>query len=540
MESIVKMGFKTVPENRDNNQAYDKSPQGQRPEQENSEQAFCAGTAGSAGSGEGFLAAAPAGAASGAADGKAAKAPAGRHSAGGALEKTREGFGGSSVPPAAAEPKNSFERRRISPEERVLYRSRTRHYRLIARFVIVTVVVSYLLIRAADNLGPILTSIAKAINMVIMLLKPLFWGFILAYILAPAVSFFENRFRRVRFFRKNKKRLRGAAVAVTCVLSFLVVGALLSLLVSAVTRSVKVASLEDLILLIQSLAKTLRSFRQTLLNWLAEMNIESSRVAAAMKQVGEKLAGITSGLSRGLTGTIGQIGGFLTSALFAVIFSIYFLLDGRGIVRYWTRVLVAAGGKKARKTVRILADDADAVFSGYIRGQLIDALFMAVIVSVALSFIGVQYAVIIGVLSGLGNLIPYLGPVVAYGSTILVCLLSGDIKRLLIAIVILFVIQTVDGNVINPRLLSSNIDVHPMLVIASLIVGGAVGGIVGMLFAVPVAAFFKIQFDKLIDHILLIKREELESGARKKKKKKTGGSGNRKKRSQAGSVSVKR
>ena len=187
-------------------------------------------------------------------------------------------------------------------------------------------------------------------------------------------------------------------------------------------------------------------------------------------------------------------------------------------------MLIAVGGKKARRYCRILVNDADTVFSGYIRGQLIDALIMAVLVSVSLYLIGVKYAVIIGILSGIGNLIPYLGPVVAYGSTILVCLLSGDWKRLIVAIIVLFVIQTIDGNVINPRLLSSNVDVHPMLVIAALIIGGALGGVVGMLFAVPVAAFLKIQFDKIINRLLLVQAPEMavqkEHTVKRKKKKK--------------------
>jgi len=136
----------------------------------------------------------------------------------------------------------------------------------------------------------------------------------------------------------------------------------------------------------------------------------------------------------------------------------------------------------------------------------------------ALSVVGVKYAVIIGVLSGIGNLIPYLGPVVAYGSTILVCLLSGDLRRLLVALVVLFLIQTVDGNVINPRLLSSSIDVHPMLVIAALIIGGSAGGLVGMLFAVPVAAFLKIQFDKVIASLLQARMPAGSDGMKRKRK----------------------
>ena len=411
--------------------------------------------------------------------------------------------------------KRREEQKRREAEERALTRARKKHYRLIAAYAAATVLACYILLNLADNAGRILEVIGHGASMVGSLLAPLFWGFVLAYILAPLVDGCEKRLRRVPYFRKGRKSCRAPAVAATCVMVVVVLVLLFSLVVSALSRSLKVASLDDLALMLQSFAETLKSLQQTIMLRLEEMNISSGEVTNALREVGEKLAAFTSGLSTGLTGMVGQIGSFLTSAVFAVIFAIYFLLDGKGLSRYWNRVLLAVGGKKARRGFHVLAKDADAVFSGYIRGQLIDAFIMAILVGAALTVVGVDYAVIIGILSGLGNLIPYVGPVIAYGSTIFVCLLTGELQRLLVAIVVLFVIQTVDGNVINPRLLSSSIDVHPMLVIAALIIGGAAGGLVGMLFAVPVAAFLKIQFDKIIDALLLARAPE-----KKKKPKK--------------------
>lgn len=398
-----------------------------------------------------------------------------------------------------------------------------KRYRLISQYVIATVVISYILLRVTDNLGVILAAAGRLAQMIGILLQPLFWGFVLAYILSPLVSMCEKRLRGLKVFKKKSRTRHTVSVAATCVAFFLCIGILLSIVISAVSRSIRVASLEELIEFVQSFAGSLQSLQQTITNGIARLNIDSSELNSAIRQLGQKLVQFTGGLSADIAGGVGQIGGFLTSALFALIFAIYFLLDGKGLKRYWNRVLLAVGGRKARRCVHVLAEDADAVFSGYIRGQLLDALFMAVMVSAALSLIGVRYAVIIGVLSGIGNLIPYLGPVVAYGSTILVCLMTGDFRRLLIALVVLFLIQTVDGNVINPKLLSSSVDVHPMLVIVALLVGGSLAGLVGMLFAVPVAAFFKIQFDKLIDRMVEARGPEPKPASRKKRKRKSEG-----------------
>ena len=221
---------------------------------------------------------------------------------------------------------------------------------------------------------------------------------------------------------------------------------------------------------------------------------------------------------------LGSIGGFLTkifsgvktgatTLVFAVIFAIYFLLDEE-IRVYWGRALDAFTSSSTREKLRQFIKDADRVFSGYIRGQAMDALLVGAMVTVAMLIAKVPYAAVIGILTGLGNLIPYVGPVVGFGSLILVCLAEGSIRSLVIGGIILVVVMFIDGNIINPRMLSSNVEVHPVLVIVALLAGGRVGGIVGMLVAVPVAALLKLQFDKAVEKRLKANAED----AKKQKK----------------------
>jgi hypothetical protein len=99
----------------------------------------------------------------------------------------------------------------------------------------------------------------------------------------------------------------------------------------------------------------------------------------------------------------------------------------------------------------------------------------------------------------LGNLIPYVGGPVGFASIALMCLPSASWGKMIAGFVAMAIIMVVDANVINPKLLSDNVEVHPILVVAALIGGGAVGGIAGMLVAVPFAAFLKIQLDRWVE-----------------------------------------
>ena len=174
------------------------------------------------------------------------------------------------------------------------------------------------------------------------------------------------------------------------------------------------------------------------------------------------------------------------------------MLDWDRIRTYWGAAFRTLCGERTSRFGQEFLQVSDRIFSGYIRSQVIDALIMMALISITLSIIGVRFSIVIGVFSGFGNLIPYVGPVVAYTTTVLSCLASGAWGKLIVALALLVLIQAVDANVIAPRLLGSNVDVHPMLVVVMLLIGGSIGGLVGMLFAVPVGALIKEFFDRFL------------------------------------------
>ena len=246
---------------------------------------------------------------------------------------------------------------------------------------------------------------------------------------------------------------------------------------------------------IRELAETIRKDYGDLWKFAAEklesMNISSDYLTSAAKAAA------------------GAAETFFSGLLFGLIFCVYFLLDKKhNIIEYWGRVFTLMFGDRQRERFNIFVKDADSAFSGYIRGQLIDAAIVAVLVSVILALAGVPYPVIIGVFTGLGNLIPYLGTVSGYLVTVLVCFPAGEFKKMIIGLVVIAVVMFVDANVINPKLLSDNVDVHPLLVVAALLGGGVLGGIAGMLVAVPTAALLKIQFDRHLQRLEEFKEQE--------------------------------
>ena len=285
-------------------------------------------------------------------------------------------------------------------------------------------------------------------------LKPLVLGLVFTYLLSPVVKMFEKElFSSLK--KPSSKKI--AAVVLTFIIVLLALGIILGIIAVTVTKSLSAFNPAEFKEYLVALADQFSKFWTTIEKQLASMNIN-----------------------------LGSI------------FAIYFLLDEK-IFKYWAEVLHIMASDKTRSRLIQLSADANRVFSGYIRGQSIDAALVGLLSSLALLIAGVPYAVVIGILTGLGNLVPYVGPVVGFGSLIIVCLAEGSLSHLLIGGVILAVVMFIDGNIINPRMLSSNVEVHPVLVIIALLAGGKVGGVVGMLIAVPVAALLKLQFERYIE-----------------------------------------
>ena len=330
-------------------------------------------------------------------------------------------------------------------------------------------------------LGIIIFNLSKqlhtAFNFASAILGPLVLGLALAYLLSPLVELIE---KKILFKIKRKKTKRALAVTITFALVAAIVILILEILIATVTRSISNIDFMDVLVFVDTLETDFSRFWSIVEEKLKELNVD-------LGNVGSVLSGIFNNVSSGAS-----------TLLFANIFAIYFLMDS-GIKKYWNDLLNLFTSSETREKLKEFAKDADRVFSGYIRGQAIDALCIGIMVTISLLIAGIPYAVVIGLLTAIGNLIPYVGPIVGFGSLIIITLSEGNFIHMFTGGIILAIVMAIDGNVINPKLLSNNVEIHPILVIIALIAGGQIGGIIGMLVAVPCAALIKLQFDKFVE-----------------------------------------
>lgn len=384
-----------------------------------------------------------------------------------------------------------------------------KNYALVVFYALVLALLYHLGVRILDHFPELGAHLQNLFPWASQVISPLLLGFAIAYLLSPICHFFERILSKNALLSKKQSLCQNISIFMTFLLLILGVVFLGSLLLSTLTKSIQVLRFEDLFQGVEDFASTLEKFYSDLYIRLGNLPIGGEDAKEAVQLLLQKAVVFFQNMGNSVFSSLGSLAGALSTLAFGIIFSLYFLADGQKILSYWARIFRLLFGERRLEKLRRFFVDADRVFAGYLRGQIIDGTIMAVLVSVSLSVLQVRYAVVIGVLTGFGNLIPYVGPFIAYGLTALVCLVYGDFTKILPALIALFVIQTVDGNVINPRLLSQNIDVHPLVVIIALIIGGSLGGFLGIFLAAPVASLIKLELDKFMEHKVSMRREEI-------------------------------
>lgn len=181
----------------------------------------------------------------------------------------------------------------------------------------------------------------------------------------------------------------------------------------------------------------------------------------------------------------------IAKLVISMMISIYLFIDRDNYLTFFKRQKEEYLTGKQSQMLHHILNDAKEMFFGYWKGQSLDALLMGIGISIGLSLIGIPLGISIGILAGIGNLIPYLGPLIAYTFTIFFAVIEGKEKRLFLALVYLLVLQQLDGSYIGPRLLGKHMDLRPLTVMVAVFVGGTLCGTFGMMFAVPATGIIK-------------------------------------------------
>jgi predicted PurR-regulated permease PerM len=323
------------------------------------------------------------------------------------------------------------------------------------------IILGYLMLRLMLYVNPVLPPLLIAVAVV--------------YLLNPLVSALE---------RRGVPRVAGAGIVY--VLFLCIVALVVSLLVPVVTRQVTqvIDHFPDYLADGQAAIRRLAArFGQE-----PDFRLDAEQVREWLS-AGENRQAVTRYLT-GLRSVTNSVISGLIIIVLGPVMAFYLLVD----LPRLRRGAMALVPPARREEIRGLMDRIGQAVGGFFRGQLLVALFVGVASSIGLWAIGLPFWLLVGMVAGVFNLVPLVGPFIGGGLAVIIALISGEPIKAVWAALVLLAVQQIDNHLISPNVMGRTVQLHPVVVMLALLVGASFAGLFGMLVIVPLVAVAKIIF----------------------------------------------
>ncbi|MGN1345676.1 MAG: AI-2E family transporter [Eubacteriales bacterium] len=339
-----------------------------------------------------------------------------------------------------------------------------------------------------SNLGGIGAFLKKVLNV----MSPLIYGFVIAYILLPFMRFCERKILRFRPGSAAEKKLkRPLGVLMSMIFFFVLVTVFLGLIVPQVGRSFMEleSQISGYVSAAQNMVdKLIREF--PLFNGQYENLSEFLDVNEITTDLKSFISNFYGFLEMGANYVISYAGKFVIevkNALIGVIVAVYLLLAKEKLVAKCKRLLAAFLSRRHYLNFINLVRFTDKTVGGFILGKLIDSVIIGLLTFLVMSIIGMPFTPLISVIIGLTNIIPFFGPFIGAIPSAFIIFIADPPMTLWFVLMIL-IIQQLDGNIIGPRILGQSTGLSSLAVLISITVAGGFFGVAGMILGVPAAA----------------------------------------------------
>ncbi|SDK53586.1 AI-2E family transporter [Natronincola ferrireducens] len=321
-------------------------------------------------------------------------------------------------------------------------------------------------------------------GLLFQILGPFVFAIVLAYILNPIVHF---------LYTKGIPRIWGVLLLYLTIMCIILI--LSFTLIPRITEEVK------------RLIELMPQYSNDIYDYLYDVYLKYDRnlqnlppeldgIKGLLRLNIDRIEAIIFGAVTAITNILLNVFSKVIGLVLIPILAFYFLKD----VDKFKRSIVLLIPKSCRHQVIKIAEDIDKVLGGFIRGQLTVAAFVGLLTTISLLILRVEFAVLVGLIAGTANIIPYFGPVIGIVPGVLFALMDGPIKALWV-IIVFTVIQQIESGIIAPKVVGKSVGIHPVYVILALIIGGKFFGVIGLLIAVPAAATIKVLGKHFISYV---------------------------------------
>ena len=359
-------------------------------------------------------------------------------------------------------------------------------------FLGVAIIIVY---KILDNFADITEVIGGFFNVI----SPFLIGIFIAYLLYVPCKKIEEAYRKSKI-KIISRKARGLSIFTVYLMVVIIIVILINVILPVIFESVS-----DLI-------NNMQNYYDTAINNINSLSENSIFKSEFVKELIEDVKNIDLKQYIGADKIIEYLLNAISAVtsifeiFVAIIVSTYILAERSKLLVFLKRLINAVFEEKTYKNIDKYFNNSNEIFFKFIASQFLDAIVVGILVTIAMSLMGVKYAPLLGFFIGLFNMIPYIGAIIAVAISAVITLMTGGISQAIWMLIVVIILQQLDANIINPKIVGQSLKVSPLLVIFAVTVGGAYFGILGMFLAVPVAAVLKIVVEDYISFRLKYKK----------------------------------
>lgn len=354
-------------------------------------------------------------------------------------------------------------------------------YTTIATYVFIvacSIIIFYL---GISQLGVVLSKIYGAIG----ILQPFIIGFSMAYLLNFILKFYEKKIFEninIKKLKLKQKTKRSFGILFTYATALVVVFLFIKFVLPQVVDSISG--------LINDIPSYINETNKFIDGTLAKLNIDQQY----LRIINENFNDLVNYIIKVATNFLPLLGGMLTTVassiwniILGIIVSIYLLIDKEKFCALIKKITYAIFPKSASEKILEVSYMSNSIFGKFLIGKIVDSAIIGVLTFFILALCKMPYAILVSVIVGITNIIPFFGPFIGAIPSFIIILFISPVKALWF-LVIIFIIQQLDGNIIGPKILGDSIGISAFWILFSILVAGKFLGLIGMVIGVPLFA----------------------------------------------------
>lgn len=349
-------------------------------------------------------------------------------------------------------------------------------------------------------------TVSKYIGEFFRVIAPVTWGIVIAYICNPIMKAIEKLLSRIFDKKKPHPKLnRCLSIFISMLLLVAVISSLVTVVVIQVTGSLMeiLNNIPKYIAQLEALAtKWLGDYPEIVKSFESQLDTIQPRLIEFANNLINTLGSVSIKLKDGAIEFVVALKDFIIGFIVAI----YLLYSKETFSAQSRKIVYALFSKRFGKTVLRISSKANATLSGFISGKLLDSLIIGILCFISMSIMRMEFTVLISVIVGVTNIIPFFGPFFGAIPSAILLLITAP-KQVIPFVIFILILQQFDGNILGPKILGDSTGLTPFWVMFAIFVGGGLFGFAGMVLGVPVFAVIYALVSEFIAYLL--KRKKL-------------------------------